>query len=88
MEVGQVTWRYVVQTLPHQHSRLEDHSLTNWEPMKCREDRRDVMTTSAGDQTSCLILYRLEATEMDVGNAGNERVAVVHSERQLTKCLC
>jgi len=46
------------------------------------------MTTSAGDQTSCLILYRLEATEMDVGNAGNERVAVVHSERQLTKCLC
>jgi len=60
-EVGQVTWRCVVQTLPHQHRRLEDHSLTNWKPMKCLEDRRDVvMTTSAGDQTSCHILYRLE----------------------------
>jgi len=36
--------------------------------MKCREDRRDVvMTTSDGDQTSCRILYQLEATEMDVG---------------------
>jgi len=60
-EVGQVTWRCVVQTLPHQHRRLEDHPLTNWKPMKCLEDRRDVvMTTSAGDQTSCHILYRLE----------------------------
>jgi len=30
------------------------------------------MRTSATDQTSCLILYRyqLEATEMDVGDAG------------------
>jgi len=41
--------------------------------MKCREDRRDVvMTTNAGDQTSCRILYRLQATEMDVGNDGKK----------------
>ena len=55
-EVGQVTWRCVMQTLPYQHRRLEDHSLTNSKPMKCLKDRRDVvMTTSAGDQTSCCI---------------------------------
>jgi len=41
--------------------------------MKCREDQRDVvMTTSTGDQTSCRILYRLQATETDVGNAGKK----------------
>jgi len=44
-EVGQVTWRCVVQTFPYQHRRLKDHSLTNWKPMKCREDRRDVVMT-------------------------------------------
>ena len=36
----QITWRCVMQTLPQQHCRLKDHSLTNWKPMKCREDRR------------------------------------------------
>ena len=72
-EVGQVTWRRVVPSLPYRHRRLKDNSLTNWKPMKCREDQRDVvMTTSAGDQTSCRILYRLQATEMDVGNAGKK----------------
>ena len=39
--------------------------------MKCREDWRD-MVTSARDQTSCIILYQLEATEMDVGDAGKK----------------
>jgi len=31
-----------------------------------------VMRTSATDQTSCIILYQLEATEMDVGDAGKK----------------
>ena len=49
-EVGQRTWRCVVQTILYQHRRLKDHALTNWKPMKCREDQRDVvMTMSAGD---------------------------------------
>jgi len=62
-----------MQTLPYQHRRLKDHSLTDWKPMKCREDWRDmVMRTSATDQTSCIILYQLEATEMDVGDAGKK----------------
>jgi len=55
----------VVQTLSYQHRRLKDHSLM--------KDRRDVvMTTSTGDQTSCRILYQLEATDMDVGNPGKK----------------
>jgi len=42
--------RCAMQTLLYHHRRRKDHSLTNWKPMKCREDRRDVvMTTSAGD---------------------------------------
>ena len=49
--------RILVMSLPQQHCRLKGHSLTNWKPMKCREDQRDVvMTTSAVDQTSCCIL--------------------------------
>jgi len=48
-EVGQVTWRCVAQTISYQNRSLKDHSLTNWKPMKCRDDRRDVlMTTSVG----------------------------------------
>ena len=35
-EVGQATWRCVASTLPYQHRRLDDHSLTNWKPLKCR----------------------------------------------------
>jgi len=40
-EVGQVTWHCVVQTFAYQHRRVKDHSLTNWKPMKCCEDRCD-----------------------------------------------
>ena len=59
-QVDKVARRYVVQTLPHQHRRLEGHSFTHWQPMKCREDRRDVVvTTSARNQTSHRVLYRL-----------------------------
>jgi len=65
--------RYVVQTLPYQHCPLEDHLLTNWKPMKWREDRRDVVgMSSVGDQTSCRVLSRLKATEIDVGNVGKK----------------
>jgi len=60
-EVGLRTWRCVVQTLTHQQSRLKDHSLTNWKPMKCRENQSDVvMTTSAGDQTISLVRRLVE----------------------------
>ena len=43
------------------------------------------MTTSVVDQSSCRILYRLEATEIDVGNAGKKSVAVVQPVTH--KCL-
>jgi len=41
--------------------------------MKCRLDRRDVVvTTSAGNQASRRVLYRLKATEVHVDNAGKK----------------
>jgi len=44
-----------------------------WSHRQCREDRRDVVvTTSAGNQTSRRVLYRLKATEVHVGNAGKK----------------
>jgi len=38
-----------------------------------------VVTTSAGDLTSCRVLYRMKATEMDVGNASKKSVTVVQA---------
>jgi len=67
-----------MQTLPCKNRRLEDNSLADWKPVKCRENRHDmVITTSAGDQTSCCILHRLKATKMKIGGADQHRVAVV-----------
>ena len=58
---------------------------------ECREDRRDVVvTTSAGNQASRRVLYRLKATEVHVGNAGKKRVTVVQAttRKRMDKSTC
>ena len=75
----------VVQTLPRQRRRLQDHSLMNQKSVKCREDRHDVvMTTSAEDQTSCHILYRLYAVCVSVGRVLNCVVCLQHASATVT----
>ena len=52
----------------------------HWQPVQANKNWHDVVVAmSPGDQAGCLVLHRLESPEINIGDPGHNRVAVVQS---------
>jgi len=74
-----------MKRLVDQESQLEVDSLSDRQPVELPQHWRDMITsTSAGDESYCRVLHRLEAREQTVCDAAEQRVTVVKMETNKT----
>jgi len=67
-----------MKRLVDQESQLEVDSLSDRQPVELPQHWRDMITsTSAGDESRCRVLHRLEAPEQTVCDAAEQRVTIV-----------
>jgi len=76
--IDKIRCRCIMKRLVDQESQLKVDSLTDRKPVELPQHWSNVVTsTSAGDESRCRVLDRLEAPEQTVCDATEQRVTVV-----------